>query len=67
MAPVTISENSGLEKTMRPLRLSGEITVTPRDQNEGERPNSDRRRKKRTIELRKDLSAGLSTRSPNKR
>ncbi|XLS61517.1 hypothetical protein HN51_015745 [Arachis hypogaea] len=36
MAPVSVSGNSGSEKTMRSLRLSGEIAVMPRDQKEGE-------------------------------
>ncbi|KAL4391706.1 hypothetical protein AHAS_Ahas03G0271900 [Arachis hypogaea] len=67
MAPVTISGNSGSKKIMRSLRLSGKIVVTPRDKKEGERPDFDRRRKKRAMELRKDLSADLSTRSRNKR
>ncbi|KAL4293191.1 hypothetical protein AHAS_Ahas18G0103400 [Arachis hypogaea] len=67
MAPRTISGNSGSEKTMKSQRLSGEIAVTPRDQKEGERPDFDQRRKKGAMELRKDLSTSLSTRSCNKR
>ncbi|KAL4371196.1 hypothetical protein AHAS_Ahas06G0141600 [Arachis hypogaea] len=67
MAPVSVSGNSGSEKTMRSLRLSGEIAVMPRDQKEGERSGFDRRRKKRAIELRKDLSVGLLTQSRYKR
>ncbi|KAL4365197.1 hypothetical protein AHAS_Ahas07G0082000 [Arachis hypogaea] len=52
---------------MRSLRLSGEIAITLRYQKEGERSDFDRRRKMRAMKLRKDLSAGLSTRSHNKR